>query len=67
MYAKFSFFCVCVFSLLYNLSRKSGILNNFAEIASSVMYEIHKIFTKVIEYFFFFYKIDSWWGHELKE
>ena len=37
---------------------------SFAEIASSAMQEIHKIFTKVIEYFFFFYKfLDSWWGH----
>ena len=41
---------------------------SFAEIASSAMQEIHKIFTKVIEYFFFFYKfLDSWWGHLKKQ
>ena len=37
---------------------------SFAEIASSAMQEIHKIFTKVIEYLFFFYKfLDSWLGN----
>ena len=37
-------------------------------IASSAMQEIHKIFTIVIEYSFFFYKfLDSWWGNKSKK
>ena len=47
-----------------SLKNSTNFKNNFAEIASSAMQEIHKIFTKIIEYFFFSNKfLDSWWGH----